>query len=149
MADNGIKASFSRAAKTVYDDLDALAEAFGAPILAPMWWPADVQAVAYSLVEAAHAHRFQIGSIRRGGAPILVAGRLEIPGAGSPRDWLDGEWSEPETLRNKRGAIGRVGNPPQFHAVVYELALEVQLIGYAAEDELLRAIESLRSVGSR
>ena len=62
----------------------------------------------------------------------------------SPREWLDGEWSEPRELARLRGLIGRVGFPPTLQAVIYDQGLEIHLIGYDTEDEIMSAITSLR-----
>ncbi len=46
-----------------------------------------------------------------------------------------------------RGLIGRVGEPSRLQAVIYDEKLEIQLIGYATEAEIVRAVTSLRPAG--
>jgi hypothetical protein len=65
----------------------------------------------------------------------------------SPRDWLVGEWSEPPELAAARGLIGAIGNPPCLQGVVYEHGLQIQLIGYDTEAEIMRAVSTLCRVG--
>jgi hypothetical protein len=84
--------------------------------------------------------------MRSEGVPICVIGWLEVPGSRSPRDWLAGEWTEPKELEHKRGLLGRVGVPPKLQAVIYDEQLEIQLIGYATEQEIVRTVQSLRRV---
>jgi hypothetical protein len=52
--------------------------------------------------------------------PVFVIGRAEVAGERSPRDWLVGEWFEPQQLAQMRGLIGRVGDPPLLHTIVYD-----------------------------
>lgn len=129
-----------------YDSPQALAQAFGSAILVPSWWASDTGAIEYSLQRSRREY-YQAGSVRHGGAPISVMGWLEVPGARSPGDWLVGEWSEPDEFTAKRGLIGRIGYPPRLQAVIYDENLEIQLIGYVTEEEIFRAVSSLRRVG--
>jgi hypothetical protein len=128
-----------------YGSGSALAAAFGGGIVEPSWWPADTEEISYTLVgRPGHAH-YDIGSIRAGGEPICTVGFLEAAWAGrSPRDWLNGEWTESRELAHLRGLIGWVGIPPQLHVVIYDQQLAIQLIGYHSEDEIMRAVKSLR-----
>jgi hypothetical protein len=126
-----------------------LAEAFGSVVCEPGWWPADTEEVSYRLLGESGVAHYQIGSTRRGGVPILVVGHREAALAGrSPRDWLVGEWSEPPELADVRGLIGAVGNPPRLHGVVYEHGLQIQLIGYDTEAEIMRAVDTLCGIGT-
>ena len=82
-------------------------------------------------------------SSRRDRVPVGVIGHFEAPGARSPSEWLDGEWSEPRELAHVRGLIGQVGIPPRLQAVIYDQGFEIHLVGYDTEDEILSAVESL------
>ena len=63
------------------------------------------------------------------------------------RDWLNGEWSEPRELAHVRGLIGRVGIiPPRLQVVIYDQQLTIQLISYQTEDQITRAVSSLRQI---
>jgi len=44
--------------------------------------------------------------------------------------------------------IGRVGIPRRFQAVIYDEGLEVHLIGYETEEEIMSAARSLHWVTS-
>jgi hypothetical protein len=66
---------------------------------------------------------------------------------GRPVTGWSGEWSEPDELTAKRRLIGRVGYPPRLQAAIYDENLEIQLIGYVTEEEIFRAVSSLRRVG--
>jgi hypothetical protein len=59
---------------------------------------------------------------------------------------LVGEWSEPPELAQQRGLIGRVGEPPQLQAIIYDENLEIQLFGYTTEYEIFGAVNSLRRI---
>ena len=141
----------SHVISTGYGSAQDLAQAFGAPILEPTWWPADTEEISYDLVRSgAGGGRYQIGSVRGEGVPICVVGHLEAALAGrSPRDWLHGEWSEPSELKNVRGLIGQVGIPRQLQAVIYDQKLQIQLIGYESHDEIINAVSSLRQTSPR
>ena len=77
--------------------------------------------------------------------PVCVIGHFEAALAGrSPRDWLHGEWSEPPELAHVRGLIGRVGIPRRLQAVIYDQKLQIQLIGYDTEHEIMSTVSSLR-----
>jgi Clp amino terminal domain, pathogenicity island component len=133
---------------TTYGSAFALAQAFGATILEPSWWPADTKKISYSLLNgfSDRAH-YSIGSIRAEGVPLRVIGFLEAAWAGrSPRDWLHGEWSVPLELAHVRGLIGRVGTPPRLQVVIYDQQLAIQLVGYHTEDEIMSAVRSLRRI---
>ena len=45
-----------------------------------------------------------------------------------------------------RGLIGSVGIPPRLQVVMYDKQLAIQLIGYHSEDEIMRAVKSLRQI---
>jgi hypothetical protein len=76
---------------------------------------------------------------------ICVIGDFEAAFAGRlPRDWLHGEWSEPPALAHVRGLIGRVGIPRWLQAVIYDEKLQLQLIGFDTEDEIMSTASSLR-----
>jgi hypothetical protein len=124
-----------------------LAQAFGGAILEPSWWPADTEEISYSLDGPSDRPHYRIGSIRAGGVPICAVGFFEAAWRGrSPRDWLDGEWSEPSGLAHLRDLIGRVGIPPRLQVVIYDQQLAIQLIGYQSEDEIMSAVRSLRRI---
>jgi hypothetical protein len=44
------------------------------------------------------------------------------------------------------GLIGWVGVPPRVQVVVYDHELAIQLTGYHTEDEMMRAVRSLRQI---
>src|SRR5579875_2381564 len=129
-SDPGPRVVIKRVASETYSSGPALARAFGGPIIEPAWWPPDTEEISYSLAGAAdHAH-YDIGSIRAGGVPICVIGFWESAWKGrSPRDWLDGEWSEPSELAHLRGLVGKVGAPPSLQVVLYDHDLAIQLVG--------------------
>jgi hypothetical protein len=129
-----------------YSSPQALAQAFGSTILVPSWWPLGTAEIEY-LLELSRSVSYRVGSVRHDGVPIVVIGCPEVAGARSPRDWLVGEWSEPEELTQVRGAIGRVGDPPRLHTVIYGQNLQLQLIGYETEDEIVRTVSGLRRIG--
>jgi hypothetical protein len=145
MVSTPINASIKVVESDVCDSPEALAQAFGTAILIPTWWPLDVGTRKFSL-RRSQRPCYQISSVRTNGAPICVIGWLEVPDARTPRDWLDGDWLEPAELVRWRGAVGRVGDPHQLQAVIYDERLEIQLIGYATQDEILRVVSSLRLV---
>lgn len=130
-----------------YGSGSALAAAFGGTILEPSWWPADTEEISYSLDgRPGYAHYF-IGSTRGRGEPICIVGFFEAAWGGrSPRDWLDGEWTESRELAHVRGLIGWVGVPPRLQVVIYDKRLAIQLIGYHTEDEIMSAVKSLRQI---
>lgn len=145
IGEGGPRVTISEADMETFNSARALAEAFGAPILEPTWWPADTEEISYRLVRSPGSVHYQIGSIRSGGVPICVIGHFEAALAGrSPRDWLHGEWSEPAELAHVRGLIGRVGIPRRLQAVIYDQGLQIQLIGYDSEDEIMATVNSLR-----
>ena len=76
----------------------------------------------------------------------LVIGHVEGQRDRSPREWSDGEWSELRELKELRGLIGRVGIPARLQGVIYDQDLEMHLIGYDTEDEIVSAASSLRRV---
>lgn len=141
------RVTFEEAASDTYASALALARAFDSTVLEPSWWPAGIQEISYCLARfsTGRAH-YEIESIRRDGVPVGVIGQYETPGSRSPREWLDGEWSEPRELADVRGLIGRVGVPSRLQAVVYDQKLEIHLIGYDTEDEIVSAVSSLRRV---
>ena len=128
-----------------FSSAQELARAFGAPVLEPTWWPQDTGELSYRLTQTSGGGHYQIGSTRHDGIPICIVGQLEAGLAGrTPRDWLDGEWSEPPELAHVRGLIGKVGTPTRLQAAIYDQALQIQLIGYDTETEILTAARSLR-----
>lgn len=145
--DSGVRVTIEETPSTSYGSALALARAFGGTILEPSWWPADTEEISYSLDGFPdHAH-YCIGSTRADGVPICLIGFFEAAWAGrSPRDWLDGDWSEPRELAHLRGLIGRVGIPPSLQVVFYDQQLAIQLIGYHTEDEIMFAVRSLRQI---
>jgi hypothetical protein len=146
--EDGPRAKSSEADSDTYGSAPELAHAFGAPVIEPTWWPADIEEISYCLVRSAGGVHYQIGATRSEGVPICVIGHFEAALAGrSPRDWLHGEWSEPPELAHLRGVIGRVGIPRRLQAVIYDQELQIQLIGYASQDEIMSAVGSLRRAG--
>jgi hypothetical protein len=110
-------------------------------------WPADTEEISYSLDGFPDHTHYCIGSTRAEEDPIRLIGFFEAAWAGrSPRDWLDGDWSEPRELVHLRGLIGRVGIPPRLQVVIYDQELAIQLIGYHTEDEIMSAARSLRQI---
>jgi hypothetical protein len=145
--DSGPRVTLQETPSTTYGSGSELAQAFGGRILEPSWWPADTGEISYSLEGFSDRPHYRIGSIRAEQAPVLVIGFLETAWAGrSPRDWLQGDWSEPPELAHVRGLIGRVGIPPHLQVVIYDQQLAIQLIGYHTEDEILSAVRSLRRI---
>jgi len=142
--DHGHRVTFEAAASETYTSASALVRAFGSTVLEPSWWPADVAEISYCVARfsSGRAH-YEIESTRRDGVPVGVFGHFEAPGGRSPREWLDGEWSEPRELAHVRGLIGRVGLPTVLQAVIYDQELEIHLIGYDSEDEIMSAVRSL------
>jgi hypothetical protein len=137
--------TIEEAASETYSSGLALAQAFGSTILEPSWWPADAGEVSYCVARfsSGRAH-YEIESIRRDGVPVGVIGHRETVGRRSPREWLDGEWSEPHELAHVCGLVGQVGIPPRLQAVIYDQGIEIHLVGYDTEDEILSVVESLR-----
>lgn len=126
-----------------------LAQAFGSAVCEPTWWPADTEHISYRLVRGSGPAHYEIGGTRHGAIPICVVGHAEADLNGrSPRDWLSGEWSAPPELADLRGAIGAVGTPRRLQAVIYSCGLQIQLIGYDTEQEIIRAVDSLRQTGT-
>lgn len=124
-----------------------LAQAFGSSVLEPAWWPVDTGPIDFFVTRSPGQAGYRIGSIRGDGAPVGIIARVEAAEARrSPRDWLPGEWREPSELVEMQGLIGRVGIPPHLQAFVYGKDLTVVLIGYQTDDEIFRAVKSLRPV---
>jgi hypothetical protein len=145
--DSGLRVTSRITPSETYGSASALAQAFGGTILEPSWWPADTEEVSYNLDGFPNRAHYRIGSTRAEGAPICVIGFFEAAWAGrSPRDWLDGEWSEPRELAHVRGLIGWVGIPSRLQVVIYDQQLAIQLIGYDTEDEIMSAVRSLRKI---
>ena len=143
--DDGPRATVSEADSETYSSAPELARAFGSPVCEPTWWPADIEEISYCLVRSPGGVHYQIGSTRSDGVPVCVIGQFEAALAGrSPRDWLHGEWSEPPELAHVRGLIGRVGIPRRLQAVIYDQKLQIQLIGYDTEHEIMSTVSSLR-----
>ncbi|MEO8967252.1 MAG: Clp protease N-terminal domain-containing protein [Solirubrobacteraceae bacterium] len=143
--DDGPRVTITQLDSETFRSAGQLARAFGSPVCEPTWWPADTEEISYCLVRSSGGAHYQIGSTRREGAPICVVGHFEAALAGrSPRDWLSGEWSEPPELAHVRGLIGNVGIPRRLQAVIYDQKLQIQLIGYDNEDEIISAVGSLR-----
>jgi hypothetical protein len=97
--DHRPRATSEIAASETYATGLALARAFGSTVLEPSWWPEDVEEIRCCLARfsSGHAH-YEILATRRDGVPVGVIGHIERPGGRSPREWLDGEWSEPREL---------------------------------------------------
>jgi hypothetical protein len=55
---------------------------------------------------------------------------------------LVGKCSGPQELAQVRGLIGRGGDPPRLQTVIYDEKLELQLIGYDTEDEIVRTAQA-------
>lgn len=146
--DSGPRVTIQETPSTTYDSASALAQAFGSTVLEPSWWPADTGDISYSLLDGfSNRPHYSIGSIRAEGVPISVIGFREAAWGGrSPRDWLQGEWSEPRELEHVRGLVGRVGIPPRLQVVVYDQQPAIQLIGYETGDEIMRTVRSLRPI---
>jgi hypothetical protein len=143
--DDGPRGTISEADSETFSSAPELAQAFGSPVFEPTWWPADTEEISYCLVRSLGGVHYQIGSTRSEGAPICVIGHFEAALAGrSPSDWLHGEWSEPPELAHVRGLIGRVGVPRRLQAVIYDQELQIQLIGYDTEHEIMTTVNSLR-----
>jgi hypothetical protein len=116
-------------------------------VLEPSWWPEDVEEIRCSLARFSTAPaRYEILATRRDGTPVGVIGHVDHSGGRSPGEWLDGEWSEPPELAELRGLIGRVGIPARLQGVIYDQELQMHLIGYDTEDEIVSAVNSLRRV---
>jgi Clp amino terminal domain, pathogenicity island component len=147
-ADNDSRVTSEVAASETYASGLALARAFGSTVLEPSWWPEDVEELRCCLARFSSGHaRYEILSTRRDGTPVGVIGHhVEGSGGRSPREWLDGEWSEPRGLKELRGLIGRVGIPARLQGVIYDQELEMHLIGYDTEDEIVSTVNSLRRV---
>jgi hypothetical protein len=142
-----IRVTSDVAASETYASGLALARAFGSTVLEPSWWPEDVEEIRCCLARfsAGHAH-YEILSTRGDGTPVGVIGHVRGSGDRSPREWLDGEWSEPRELKEMRGLIDRVGIPARLQGSVYDQELEMHLIGYNTEDEIVSTVSSLRRV---
>jgi hypothetical protein len=145
--DPGPRVTVEETPSESYGSGSALAAAFGGTILEPSWWPADTEEISYSLNgRPGHPHFF-IGSTRAGGEPVCVVGFFEAAWAGrSPRDWLNGEWTQSRELVHVRGLIGWVGIPSRLQVVIYDKRLAIQLVGYHTEDEIMGAVKSLRHI---
>jgi hypothetical protein len=145
--DRGNRVTCEQAALEIYPTAAELAHAFGSTILEPSWWPADAGEISYWAVPFSSGRtHYEIESTRRDGVPVGVIGHLDVSAGRSPREWLDGEWTEPRELAHLRGLIGRVGTPPALQGVIYDQGLEIHLIGYDTDDEILSAVTSLRRV---
>jgi hypothetical protein len=143
--DDGPRVTISEADSETFSSAPELAQAFGSPVFEPTWWPADTEEISYCLVRSLGGVHYQIGATCGEGVPICVIGHFEAALAGrSPRDWLHGEWSEPPELAHVRGLIGRVGIPRRLQAVIYDQELQIQLIGYDTEHEIMTTVNSLR-----
>jgi hypothetical protein len=118
-----------------------LAVGFGGPIFEPTWWPDDTGAVTYLLDESPSRVSYRIGSTRRDGTPICVIGRAEEQ---PERTLPPGNWSRPPELEAWRGLVRT--NDAHIHAVLYHGQQTIQLIGYASEAELVRAVKSFQRV---
>jgi hypothetical protein len=136
--------SSTEAVTETYSSVSTLARAFGAPVLEPAWWPADVGQISYVLARFPDRALHRIDSTRHDEVPICVIGHREVPGAGRAA----GERYEPRELAPVRGLIGRVGIPPRLQALVHHEKLAIHLIGYETEEEIISAARSLRQVSA-
>ena len=147
--DHGIRVAIEEAASETYPSALELARAFGSTILEPLWWPADAGEISYCAARfSSGPTHYEFESVRRDGVPVGVIGHFDIAGGPSPQGWLDGDWSEPRELAHLRGLIGRAGFPRALQAVIYDDGLEIHLVGYKTEDEILSAVTSLRRASS-
>jgi hypothetical protein len=69
-SDRGPAVTVQSVASATYDSGLALAQAFGATVLEPSWWPADTEEISYSLNGAPGHMHYSIGSTRADGVPI-------------------------------------------------------------------------------
>ena len=112
--------------------------------MVPHWWPPDSRGVSYGLMSGAGRSCYRIYTQRANGAPVCVVGLLESCWRGrSPKDWLEGDWFEPESLAHVRGIVGRVGTSAALHVALYSNGLAIQLLGYRTDQEILNVVGSL------
>jgi hypothetical protein len=126
-----------------------LAGAFGAPVLAPAWWPADIHALAHTLGELpGRGPQYQISTARHDGRPIAVIGRAQREGDPlAPVRGISGlDWHSLPELEAYSGQVSVERDA--VRAVLMRDGLTVQLIGYMSEAEIVRAIESLQLVAA-
>jgi hypothetical protein len=133
-----------------YRSAHKLAQSFGSPVLEPTWWPEDKdirRRVTYRLLRG----DAQIGPViyligkdrRHDGPPVGVMGHLEegFTGYAAAEDpslpWSPVRGPEGISVRTVDGYV---------QAVVHVEQQVIRLVGYASEDEVVRAVRSLRRV---
>ena len=142
---NGPQHRIAEAVYETHESAAALAQAFGSPVLEPLWWPKDAGKISYTLDRFPHHANYRISALREGGVPIAVIGLTERENSKrSPREWMPGEWHQPSELSHLRGLIGSVGIPPRLQAFVWDENTRITLIGFASEAEIIHAISSFR-----
>jgi hypothetical protein len=148
--DEGIRVEILEATSESYVDAAELANAFGSSVLEPTWWPEDAEEISYTLDRFPNHASYRVGGVRHDGVPIAVIGHPKRVGRGrSPREWLVGEWDEPNELAHLSGLIGRVGNPVHLQAFLEDGAVSVVMIGFDTEPEISQAVSSFRRALAR
>jgi hypothetical protein len=126
-----------------------LAVAFGSAVFEPAWWPDDIGAISFEVMEHPRfGLEYQIGSARHDGRPIVVIARREQDGdpLGPLRGIFGLDWRSLPELESYQCFISNEDDG--VRAALMRDGQTLQLIGYRSEDEILRAIHSLRLVAA-
>ena len=124
----GPRQSLKRVRPTPVRSAALLAEAFGAPIYEPIWWPEHTQSVGYELTRLPSGLAYHICAERRGGGTIRLVGRFGIAKAPEAKSG-PGQWHSPPQLAPWFGAVCTAGSKVQ--AVVHLSGQTLQQIGRA------------------
>jgi hypothetical protein len=134
------KVAMARVSFTQHGSAQELATALGSTVFEPRFWPEDVGTVTYELAIAPHRSRYQIGSTRADGRPIVTIGQKHDPGARLPNE----NWYEQSDLREFHTLVAHTDNG--YRAALQRDDQSIQLLGYLTEPELVRAVLSLHGV---
>ncbi|HEY0225779.1 MAG TPA: hypothetical protein VGC05_05140 [Mycobacterium sp.] len=125
-----------------YSSPGLLAEAFGASIFEPAWWPEDAGEHVYSLT-ASVVVRYRIWAPTGDGTFVSVIGHVN-PGQVTAGLLPDSNWKRLSELEAWDGQVSTSGG--QSRALVHREQQSIQLIGFKSQADVVRAVKSLRRV---
>ena len=125
-----------------YGSVHELAADLPFPVFSPSWWPRDAGPIAYQLDQSASGPSYRIAATRSDETPICIIGGREDPHARLPT----GDWRRLPQLEPLRGLVTASG--AYVRAVVHDEGQIIHLIGYASEDEVVRAIRTFSRVSA-
>jgi hypothetical protein len=138
--ESSVRVEITQLIPTIYPSAHELAGAFGSVVFEPGWWPEDMAKLTYELFQVRSGPRYQIGSVRTDGRPIMLLGQVENPRARLPEE----DWYEPLDLVQLGGKVA--ATDIGYRAALRQDQQALQLIGYSTEAEVVRAALSLRRV---